>query len=115
MSDELADYIKYRGKCRQFSEQLIKEDPTLRLVRGYYYCPTWNKTMQHWWCEKPDGTIVDPTKDQFPSKGLGTYEEFNGMISCEFCGKEVDEREAYMHAHHAYCSSRCFGRDVYFG
>ena len=26
---------------------------------------------------RPDGTIYDPTKDQFPSAGLGTYTEFD--------------------------------------
>jgi len=30
----ISDYEKYRGKCKEFSEALIKKDPTLRLVRG---------------------------------------------------------------------------------
>lgn len=63
-----SDYLKYRGKCKKLAEAAVAEDPTLRLVRGYYTCPMWRTTEPHWWCERPDGTIVDPTKDQFPER-----------------------------------------------
>ncbi len=33
---ETSDYLKYRGKCKEMSEQLCATDPTLTLVRGYY-------------------------------------------------------------------------------
>jgi hypothetical protein len=35
---EESDYMKYRGKCKEMSEALVKENPKLRLVRGHYYC-----------------------------------------------------------------------------
>lgn len=108
---EQSDYMKYRGRCKEFSEALCQKDPTLRLVRGHYFCPIWGE-QAHWWCERPDGTIVDPTKDQFPSKGIGQYVEFDGKFSCEFCGNEVLEEDACMVEHHVYCSDRCYGRDV---
>jgi hypothetical protein len=110
MTEEI-DYLKYRGKCRAFSEELCRNDSTLRLVRGHYICPVWGE-QAHWWCERPDGTIVDPTKDQFPSKGIGQYFEFNGMIACEYCGEEKQEEDAYIAGHHVYCSYTCYGRDV---
>ena len=102
-------YQKYRGKCKEFSEALCEQDPTLKLVRGHYIDWYWGE-QAHWWCEKPDGTIIDPTKDQFPSKGNGEYIPFNGMVSCEQCGKVVHEDDAYIDGHHAMCSYKCYGR-----
>lgn len=107
-----SDYLTYRGKCKEMSEAAVLADPTLRLVRGHYYCPLWNRDEPHWWCVKPDGTIVDPTARQFPSKGLGIYTEFGGRIACSECGKEITEAEALLDSNYAFCSSRCYGRFV---
>jgi len=101
---EMDNYRKYRGKCKEMSEELCAADPTLRLVRGYYHCPHWGK-QAHWWCSRPDGIIVDPTVLQFPSKGYGVYEEFDGICECEYCGKLVGR--------HFYCSYECYGKDVW--
>jgi len=106
-----SDYTKYRGKCKEFIAQAIKEDPTLKAVRGYYYCPIWGE-QQHWWCVRPDGTIYDPTAKQFPSKGTGEYVEFDGNITCEYCGNQTTEKTAHFNGHHAYCSYNCAYRDV---
>jgi hypothetical protein len=103
---EPSDYEKYRGKCKEMSEQAVMEDPSLTLVRGYYWCPIWGK-QEHWWTRRPDGAVNDPTKDQFPSKGIGYYEEFNGIFECAECGKEVHESEAYFDSRYAFCSGRC--------
>jgi hypothetical protein len=101
------DYMKYRGKCREFCDKLIKQDPSLILVRGFYHCPEWGK-QQHWWCKKADGTIVDPTVRQFPTKGIGaTYEEFDGWCECEVCGKRVLEADAIIDGRFALCSGKC--------
>src|ERR1700741_407442 len=72
------DYLKYRGKCKELSENAVKADSSLILCRGHYYDFLWGE-QAHWWCKKKDGTIVDLTKDQFPSKGSGKYVEFNGI------------------------------------
>ena len=109
---EESDYKKYRGKCLEFCELAIKEDPTLTLVRGYYYCPIWNTNQPHWWTVRPDGSIFDPTKDQFPSKGVGIYTPFNGLISCSECGKEIKEEEADIDGNYAFCSYRCHSNFV---
>lgn len=100
------DYDKYRGKCQEMSEAAVKADPTLTLVRGHYYCPFWGQ-QAHWWTVRRDGTIYDPTKDQFPSKGMGDYEPFDGTVECANCGKKVQESEARFYSRYAFCSSRC--------
>lgn len=106
------NYHKYRGKCREMSEALVKEDPTLRLVRGHYACPFWGD-QPHWWCEKEDGTIVDPTAKQFPMEGkAGEYIEFNGIITCEECGTQVPEEKAYIDGNHTFCTGNCFAEHV---
>jgi hypothetical protein len=74
----------------------------------------WGK-QAHWWCERADGTVVDPSVKQFPTKGAGAeYEEYDGMVECEFCHKTVAESDAYFYEHHGYCSYECFGHDVGF-
>ena len=78
------DYIKYRGKCKEYCEALIAKDPTLKIKRGYYYDPVW-EDQQHWWCVDSKGNIIDPTKDQFPSKGTGIYTECDGTFNCSDC------------------------------
>lgn len=105
MSDE--GYKKYRGRCKELSEKLAKGNPNLRLVRGHYYCPQWGK-QAHWWCEdKITGKIVDMTVDQFPEPHIGEYVEFNGICTCEQCGKEFPEEEAHINGNYACCSYRC--------
>lgn len=109
-----SDYGKFRGRCKELSQEAITADPTLRLVRGWYHCPLWGK-QAHWWCVRPDGTVVDPTVSQFPTRGSGAeYEEFDGTFECEYCGKSVVEVDGYRVEHHFYCSYECYGHDVGF-
>ena len=105
------DYAKYRGKCKEMSDALIIADLSLTLVRGHYYDTVWSE-QPHWWCRKPDGTIVDPTKDQFPSRGRGEYVEFSGNVECAECGKSLPEEEADIDGNYAFCSYECHGRFV---
>ena len=108
-----SNYMKYRGKCREMSEAAVAEDPSLTLVRGWYYCPVWDKEeQQHWWTKRPDGTIHDPTRLQFPSAGVGIYREYDGMLECECCHATVEEEKAYIDGHHVFCSYRCYGHTV---
>jgi hypothetical protein len=106
------DYVKYRGKCKAMSEELCNNNSSLTLVRGYYFCPFWNVTEQHWWTKETDGTIVDPTKEQYPSKGNGEYIEFDGMCECEECGALFPENKGTFHGSHAFCSYICYGRCI---
>lgn len=108
------DYLEYRGKCKEMAEAAAAQDPTLKVVRGYYHCPLWGK-QAHWWCVRADGTIYDPTVKQFPSKGVGAeYVEYDGTIDCEYCGTTVSEMDKYQIDHHVYCSGECYGHDVGF-
>lgn len=106
-----SDYLKYRGKCRQMSEALVMSDPTLTLVRGYYLCPVWGK-QAHWWCRDSKGAVVDPTKDQFPSRGGGEYLEFDGRVECAECGAETTEDDAVPYGNYIFCSGVCACRFV---
>ena len=109
---EQTDYAKYRGKCKEYCEELMDNDSSLTLVRGYYHCPMWGK-QEHWWCKDSDGNIVDPTVNQFPTKGAAAeYEEFNGLIECANCGKEVTEEEAIFESNYGFCSGTCICRFV---
>ena len=106
MSEE--NYKKYRGKCKEYCEALIEENPKLRMVRGYYYEPHWSRDEPHWWCVDKDGNIHDPTKLQFPSGGIaGFYREFSGLVYCEECGKEMQEKDASNVGNYPICSDRC--------
>jgi len=107
-----SDYLKYRGKCKEFCEQAMKADLSLTLVRGHYFCPVWGTNEPHWWLTKPDGTIVDPTARQFGSKGAGIYTPFDGTVECAQCGKEMKEEEAEFEGNYAFCSFKCHMRFV---
>lgn len=108
----MSDYMTYRGKCKEMSEALIASDPTLILVRGYYYDIAWGK-QAHWWCKKPDGTIVDPTKNQFPTKGNGAYIEYDGHVECSNCGKKgLEDDFDTSHGRYVFCSYQCYGQFV---
>jgi hypothetical protein len=108
----MSDYLLYRGKCKELCESACSEDKTLNLVRGHYYCPIWNTEEPHWWTVRVDGTINDPTKNQFPSRGLGIYTPFDGIVLCAECGKEVAEEDASKEGNYAFCCVRCHGRFV---
>jgi hypothetical protein len=105
MSEDLSKYQKWievnvpdislglyglRGKCTEFSKMMCNEYPELTFQHGYYYCPIWRE-QEHSWTITPNGSIVDPTKDQFPSKGIGTYapleEEDWPIGKCMNCGR----------------------------
>lgn len=106
------DYIRYRGKCKEYCEYLIKHVPDLILVRGYYICPLSGNKEEHWWCKTFEGEIIDPTKYQFESFGIGDYEEFSGNFSCEECGKTVSEDESINMGNYIVCSTKCACRLV---
>ena len=106
-----SNYMKFRGKCKELSEQLILEHPDYKLVRGHYDCPIWGQ-QPHWWCVAPDGMIHDPSAKQFPSGGLGEYIPFNGKVTCAECSKEITEEEARFESNYAFCSDKCLMRFV---
>jgi len=99
----MSDYEKYRGKCKEYVDKAIKEDSTLTAVRGHYVCPFWGE-QAHWWCIRKDGTIYDPTVDQFPKPHIGDYIPFDGYVKCAECEKRITEEEADIVGNYAFCS-----------
>ena len=113
MNDEQTNYEKYRGRCKELSQLACEEDPTLTLSKGWYDCPIWGM-QEHWWCQRQDGTIHDPTKLQFPSGGIGEYIPFNGYFTCIECGNQVKSEDAYTVGRHVTCSYKCYGHAIGF-
>lgn len=100
--------LQLRGKCEDLSKAACDADPTLRLVRGWYFDPDWGR-QEHWWTVRQDGTIHDPTAAQFPHGGIAAlYEEYQGIFPCYGCGTEISESDQYM----GCCSGECYGRMV---
>ena len=106
MSD--TNYVKYRGKCKEFCQELIQSNPDFKLVRGYYYEPLWDREEEHWWCVDGSNEIHDPTRMQYPSGGIKEfYREFDGTLDCAECGKTITESEIVSIGRYAVCSKRC--------
>jgi hypothetical protein len=80
------------GLCHCMSEEMQKAFPELLLVRGYVlFC-------HHWWCETPDGTVVDPTYKQFHREA--TYRAYDEsqpepVGQCFECGTLLYEEGPY--------------------
>lgn len=89
------DYASAFGQCASVTEKMAEAFPELKRVRGHYYCYAWGERA-HWWLVTPDKEIVDPTCEQFPSKGRGQYDEWDEskempVISvCANCGEEFE-------------------------
>ena len=102
MKAEYADWIAVNkkvtyadcyGTCAETTLEMAAAFPELTRVRGHYYCVVWGE-RSHWWLTTPDGEIIDPTADQFPSKGNGVYVPWNDEDEeptgkCPQCGELV--------------------------
>ena len=83
---------------------MLKTFPELKRVRGSYLCPIWGERW-HWWLITANGDIIDPTVDQFPSKGIGEYIELTEdspipVGRCMNCGNLIYTQEYT-------CSEKC--------
>lgn len=114
MDQEQTDYLKYRGNCYKECEKLVAENPALKMVRGHYDDPIWGP-QPHWWCVNEAGEVIDPTKNQFPSKGFAEYIEFDGNVECSQCGRRMKEDEAHFESNYCFCSTPCHMRFVGLG
>ncbi len=109
MSVSQENYTKYRGKCKEMCQEMLANDSSLTLVRGWYYESLWNREEAHWWLKDGKGKIIDPTKLQFPSGGINEfYREFQGTIECEQCKKLINEEGAIINGRFAICSKECY-------
>ena len=91
------------GQCQRVVAEMKKAFPELKIVSGWYHCCFWGE-RQHWWLVDEDGSIVDPTVSQFPSKGMGDYEPYDGRPlptgKCMNCGD-------YIYTGRDVCSDSC--------
>lgn len=95
-----------RGKCAEATLAMIEAFPELRRAAGFVHC-TWGRD-QHFWCVTPDGTVVDPTAEQF--RAVFEYEELDlddpetqrriPTGRCLDCGDDVYEGKSF-------CSEAC--------
>lgn len=98
------------GKCKQASEEMVKEFPELKMVCGHVYTD-WGK-RSHWWTVDADGSIVDPTVSQFDF--VYEYEPWNPgqevrVGKCMNCGDEIWKKVDSLENIHreSICSSEC--------
>jgi hypothetical protein len=108
--DGYANWIKANverdgyGQCKILTKKMAAEFPELRIAVGFFHC-IWG-ARQHAWLVAPDGSVVDPTRAQFP--GSGEYEELTedqwadriptGV--CMDCGDDVFHGDTF-------CSPEC--------
>jgi hypothetical protein len=98
-----------RGRCQGAATRMSETFSELRLVRGYCLLANgWRP--QHWWCEAPDGTVIDPTAAQYTEyTDIIGYEEYDEALhgplpigKCMHCGCEV-----YNKTNRGLCSTEC--------
>lgn len=86
-------YEKTYGKCREACEAMAKEFPELRIAKGHADTLGWGRRA-HWWLVADNGSIIDPTRKQFP--GVYNYDEWEPgkevcVGKCCNCGGEIWE------------------------
>jgi hypothetical protein len=91
------------GKCAELTLEMQEAFPELTRVRGHYYCYVWGE-REHWWLLDEE-TVVDPSADQFPSKGTGLYVPLDESQpeptgKCPNCGD-------YCYTGKSLCSENC--------
>lgn len=113
MNNEYEDWIALNGpinaadalgSCYAVTQHMQKDFPELKRVRGHYHDAFWGPRT-HWWLIAPDGSIVDPTKIQFPDQN-GEYEPWTEGSKeptgkCPNCG-------GYCYDGDSLCSDRCY-------
>lgn len=97
------------GQCSEATKAMSEAFPELKRVRGHYICSIWGE-REHWWLTTTsEGIIIDPTAQQFPSKGI------EGL--CEYVPWDESKKEptgkcpncgGYSYDGQTTCSESCF-------
>ena len=82
-----------RCACERATLDMVERFPELRRVPGHVRFVVGGGAA-HWWCVTADGTVVDPTANQFLEfhGGIARYEEWVGPLpsgKCPNCGEYV--------------------------
>jgi len=98
------DRVSAYGQCKEATEKMVSEFPELKRKSGQIFVLGYDYDVLHWWCEDPEGNIVDPTIIQYSGGGYAVtgYEEYpedhvarhNERAKCMECGQyfyRVDE------------------------
>lgn len=56
------------GKCAEATSDMVEAFPSLKRIRGGYWCPIWG-WRDHWWLVTPEGDIIDPAAEYVPAIG----------------------------------------------
>ena len=102
------------GACREVTEKMLEAFPHLKRVKGLYHC-VFIGERTHWWLVDTDGSVVDPTRMQFPSKGACTYEELSEeeikyrvpIGKCMECGSMIFQPRDGSYQDSTICSEEC--------
>jgi len=99
-----------RGKCGKATLAMVEAFPELRRQAGFVHVD-WGRE-QHWWCVAPDGSIVDPTRSQYPGGYVYLYEPLDldnpddvartPTGKCANCSGPI-----YNHYDSTVCSEKC--------
>src|SRR3990167_3649327 len=110
-----ARVVDTAAKCAEATAEMLTAFPELRRVRGYVLTAA-GYDRPHWWLTTVDGTIVDPTADQFADYGGALdYKEHVGPEpsgKCPNCGGFVYDggtvcSDACANAYTAYLMTGC--------
>ncbi len=74
-------------RCAEATSSMCEAFPQLRRIRGHAMVAA--QLRPHWWCETPEGEVIDPTAHQWPVavafySPLESEEEPHGK--CMNCG-----------------------------
>lgn len=91
ISDKLAA-ADPNNRCADWTSAMVAVFPELTRVRGHVRFVN-GARCAHWWCVAPDGSLVDPTLNQFEMP-IETYEPWpegapEPVGHCYWCGADV--------------------------
>lgn len=106
IEERYPDYARSAGECAQACKAMKEAFPELEVTNGFVTVLDYPEPRQHWWCKTANGTIVDPTKKQYPF--ILDYEEIDEahparnypQARCHQCGEhyyETPELNGTMH------------------
>jgi len=77
---------------REATKHMASAFPELRRMKGYALVQGEVRPRKYWWCETPDGLIIDPVINQWPD-GIAFYDQLTSEERphgvCHKCGQPL--------------------------